>query len=173
MSITADCQLLILGHLGLDHGGLVVHKLLHSQDYLENVFPVQVLAILEPLNHVVDELLGHLVSKLGTIVAGVNSHVFQIQAFCCRGCISHLDGLEEGIALDQLLTCVVLDLCGSVAWLLLDDNLPVVDGVRVSENCRVCDCSSVVCLDEIRVHFYRLGCIGYCVSIGLKLDVCL
>ena len=68
VGVTTDSHQLALGHLGLHHGWLLVDNILHGQDDLESVLPVNLLAVLESLNHVVDELLCHLVAELDTIV---------------------------------------------------------------------------------------------------------
>ena len=79
--VTADGDLLTLGDLCLDHGGLLIDKLGDGQDNLEDVFSVNRLAVLEPLSHVVNELLSHnTVFETSAIVAVVNKHVIEIEA---------------------------------------------------------------------------------------------
>lgn len=163
--ITTDSQLALLLDLHLDHGGLLVDNVLDSEQDLVDILLMDALAILESLNHVVNKLLCHLVSKLHAIVAVIYHHVVQIQTLGGGWCVCDLDGLEEGVALDNLLAGIMLQFCRLVAGLLLDDNLPVVDGVCMSENGRVGHCSSVVSLDEIAVEFYRLGGIGHSITV--------
>lgn len=79
VSVSTDSKLLALLNLCLDHGGLVVNNILYSQDDLENVLPMDLLAVLESLNHIVDVFLCHLVAQLSTIVAVLDNHVGQIQ----------------------------------------------------------------------------------------------
>lgn len=171
VSIAADCQLVILGHLHLDHCGFLVDNVLDSKNDLVNVFARELLPILESLNHVVDEFLSHLVSKLRAVVAGFDSHLIEIETLSGRGCFRDLDGLEKSISLDELLTSIELNLGDLVVWILLDDYLPVVDGIAVFEYGGVSDRSSVVCLDKGGVDIYGVRRICYCKSVCFELNV--
>jgi hypothetical protein len=62
VSVTTDSELHVAGNLDLNHGGLVVYELLDLDDDLVDVFPVDLLARLETFNHIIDELLCHLVA---------------------------------------------------------------------------------------------------------------
>jgi hypothetical protein len=62
VSVTTDSELHVAGNLDLNHGGLVVYELLNRDDDLVDVFPVDLLTRLETFNHIIDELLCHLVA---------------------------------------------------------------------------------------------------------------
>lgn len=62
MGITTDGQLDIVGNLNLNHGWLIADDFLDSEDDLVDIFPMDFLASLKPLRHVIDELLGHSVA---------------------------------------------------------------------------------------------------------------
>lgn len=158
MSVSADGYLLALLNLSFDHGGLVVNNVLDCQDDLENMLPVDLLAILESLDHVINVFLSHLVSQLGAIVAVLNDHAVQVQTLRGRRGIGDLDSLEEGIALDKLLTCVALSLGNLVTGTLLHYNFPVVDSVGMSQDGSVGNSSSVVCLDLALARHVRGAC---------------
>lgn len=70
--IAANGQVDIVRDLHFHHGSLLVGDLLDRDDDLVDVFLVDLLAILEALNHVVNELLGHLAAKLHAIVVGLD-----------------------------------------------------------------------------------------------------
>lgn len=52
----------------LDHSGLFLDNVHYGDDDLVDILLGQLLSVLEPLNHVFDELQRHLVSQLRAIV---------------------------------------------------------------------------------------------------------
>ena len=78
MRVTADCDLIALLNVKLHHGWLLLHQLHDGYDYLEDILPRQLFAILEPLNHILDELQCHFLLQLRSIVRRIHHHVFQI-----------------------------------------------------------------------------------------------
>lgn len=95
MRITANRQLDVFRNLHLHHGRLVVQQLLHGDDYLVDVFLVDLLPVLEPLRHVVDELLRHLLAQPHAVVALLHGHGVDVEPLRRRGLVAHLDGGEE------------------------------------------------------------------------------
>lgn len=81
MSITANCQLHIFRDLDLNHCRLVIDKLPDGQYDLVDIFSVYFLAVFEPLRHVVDKLLRHLVAKFHAVVVWLDSHRGDIETF--------------------------------------------------------------------------------------------
>lgn len=61
MSITTDRQLNIIRDFHLNHSSFVVDDVLDRDNDLVNIFPVDLLAILEALHHIVNEFLCHFV----------------------------------------------------------------------------------------------------------------
>ena len=78
MGISANCNLVTICNIMLDHGGFLLDNVHDSDDDLVDVFLSQLLSVLEPLNHVFDKLQSHLISQLCAIVCGVHSHVFEV-----------------------------------------------------------------------------------------------
>ena len=74
MRVTADCQLSTLVHTNLDHGWFRIHDVLDSLDDLEGILAMNFLAVLEPLDHIIDELLRHFLLQSHTIIAVVNCY---------------------------------------------------------------------------------------------------
>lgn len=95
MSVTADRQLNIVRNFHLHHGRLIVQHLLRGNDYLVDIFLVDLLPVLEALRHVIDELLRHLVPEPRTVVAILDYHGVEVESLRRRGLILHLDGGEE------------------------------------------------------------------------------
>jgi hypothetical protein len=125
MSISADRNSLPLFYLHLHHGRLIVHELLDRQYDLEHIFLRQLLPILESRDHVVNELLCHLLAQLHTIVALLQRHMLQIQALGRTGRIFDLNRLEERIPLDHLVALDHAHARRRVLRGLLDHQLPV------------------------------------------------
>lgn len=73
--------------------------------------------------------------------------MFDIEAFCCRGSIFNFDGLEESVALDNLLAVGEADLCQSIVGCLLYDQFPVTEGLVMLQNGSVGGSAAVVCLE--------------------------
>lgn len=171
MSVTADGDRRALGHIVLNHCRLVVHQLLDREDDLVNVFFVKPLPVLESFNHVVDKLLGHLIAQPRAIILFIDGHVLQVQALRSRRRILDLNGLEESIALDNLLAFGVLKLGIPVRGILLDDNFPVTQCIAMVEDGRVGDGSTVVGLYIVGIKFERFCGIRDCKPVGLEFNV--
>jgi hypothetical protein len=60
MCVSAHCDLVPVLDVYLDHGGFLLDQVHDGQYDLENVLPRDLLPILEPLDHVLDELERHL-----------------------------------------------------------------------------------------------------------------
>lgn len=146
VSITADSQLHIFGNLNLDHGWLLVDKLLNGKNDLVNIFSVNFLAGLESLCHIIDELLGHGIAKSSTVVVRLNSHRVQIKSFGGRWLIPNLDSCEEGHLSHNLLAIFELEPGIFIPGVDLDTLLEVVNGIFWSKNRCLGQASSVVCL---------------------------
>jgi hypothetical protein len=123
--ITANRQLNVIRDLHLHHGRLVVNYLLHGDDDLVNVFLVDLLASLESLNHVIKELLCHLIPKLDTIIVWFDGNGIDVEAFCRRGFVCKLDGGKEVLLSHDLLALGQLDFRILVARVEFDAILEV------------------------------------------------
>ena len=104
MGVSTDGELDIVRNFHLHHGGLIVYELLHSNDYLVDVFPVDLLAILEPLHHIIDELLRHLIAKSYAVMAGLYYHGVEIKTFGGGRFVTNFDGGKEVELAHDLLT---------------------------------------------------------------------
>lgn len=94
--ITTDSQLHIVGDLYLHHGGFVVYELLDGQNNLIHVLAMDLLASLEALSHVVNELLCHLLAESHTVVIILHRHAIKVESLSRRGLVAHLDSGEKG-----------------------------------------------------------------------------
>src|SRR5215469_13397157 len=61
VSVAAHGEPVVFFYLHLDHGRLILHDILHRQYYLEHVFLMYLLPILESLNHILNKSFRHLV----------------------------------------------------------------------------------------------------------------
>ncbi|KAI7506207.1 hypothetical protein KC367_g270 [Hortaea werneckii] len=147
VSVSAYGELVAALDVGFHHCRLVVDQLLHGQYYLEDILLVQLLALLEPDDHVVYELLRHLILQVHTIVRILDHHRV------------------------QLLTRIVLRLRNLVRWVLSYYHLPVDNRIMVLEDCRVCYRSSVVGLGEGGVDIDGMRRIRYRITICFQLDI--
>ena len=173
MGVAADGDLVALLDVVLDHGRLLLDNVHDGQDDLVGVLLGQLLAIFEPLDHVLDELLRHAALELGAVVVGLEQHVLDVEAFSGRGRVVDLDGLEEGIALDDALALGHAQLRVGVGGGLFGDQPPVAQGLAVLEHGRVGRGAAVVGLDIGGVELDGLVCVGDCVAVRLELEVCL
>ena len=89
------------------------------------------LAVLKPLNHVIDEFLRYLFLQPYAVVFVFHHHAVNIQSLCRALLFPDVDRFEKCIALNNLLTDFVLGLCSLVTWISFDDNLPVAKGIFV------------------------------------------
>lgn len=120
MSVTAYGESDILGDLDLDHSRLIIDQLRDGQYNLVDVLLVYLLAVLESLYHIIDELLCHFASEFHTIVVSIDSDRVHIKALGRRWPICNLDSGEEIelahnlLALDELefgILVARVDLC--------------------------------------------------------------
>ena len=146
MRVTADCNLFSLFNVVLHHCRLLLDNIHDGHDDLVGVLLGQLLAVLELLNHVLDELERHALLECGPLVALLEHHVLDVEALCGRRRILDLDGLEEGVALDDLFAFCHAQFRVRIARRLLDDDFPVAQGFAVLENGSVCRGAAVVCL---------------------------
>lgn len=146
MSITTDRQLLAHINANLHHRRLVVHNVLHSLDDLEDILAVNVLAILKPLNHIIDKLLGHLTPKAHTIIVILHLDSIDVQALKCGRRVGDLNGLLKFYTADELLALGQLDLRILVVWLALNDGLEIPKGSFIVEDGGFGKGASPVCL---------------------------
>lgn len=138
MRVTANRQFLARIHSNFHHCRLGVHEILYSLDYLEDILAVDLLAILEPLDHVIDKLLGHFVPEAHTVVAIVDLHRIDVQPLECRWRFGNLNRLLEFYTANQFLTICQLKLRIAVAGLAFHHSLEILEGRLVVENGRVC-----------------------------------
>lgn len=103
MSITANSQLRALVHPNLNHSRLSIDKVLNSLDNLERILPVNLLPILKPLNHVINELLSHLRPESHAIIRIIHGDSINIQALKSRRRVGDLNGLLKFQPSDQFL----------------------------------------------------------------------
>lgn len=157
----------------LDHGGLLLDNVHDGQYYLVGVLLGDLLAVLELLDHVLDEFQRHAALQVRSLVAVLEHHVLHVQALCRRRRILHLNGLEEGVALDDALAFRHAQLRVGIAGRLLDDELPVAQGLAVLQYGRVGGGAAVVGLDIVWVELDGLVGVGNRIAVRLELDVCL
>lgn len=134
MGITTDCKLDVLGNVDLDHGRLVVHKLLDGDDDLVDVFSVNQLASLEPLHHVVNEFLCHAISKSHTVIILLNDHGVQVKIGGSGGLITNFDGSKKGELTDNPFAFLQFQTSILVVGVKLDTFFEVIDGFFRSED---------------------------------------
>ena len=95
MCITAYCELDIVRYSNLDHCGFVVYDLHNGDDNLVHELLVYFLSVLETLDHVVDELLRHLVLDLDAVVVGLDGDSVEVEALGSGGLITNFYGGVE------------------------------------------------------------------------------
>lgn len=134
MSITADCELHIIGNLDLHHCRLIIHKFPDGQYDLVYIFPVYLLAVFEPLCHVVNELLRHLVTESYAVVVWLDGHRVYIKTFCSRRRIADLDSGEEVELAHNSLALNELEFGIFVPWVDLRARLEILEGILGSEH---------------------------------------
>lgn len=132
--VAADGQLDIVRDRHLHHGRLVVHDLLNRQKDLVDIFLVDLLAVLEPLGHVVDKLLCHLLLEPHAVVIRLYRDRVDIKALGRGGLVADLDGSVEGELADDLPALVELELGVLVVRVELDALFEVLDSVLGSDN---------------------------------------
>lgn len=91
VGVAANRKLDIVWHLHLDHRRLIVDDLLNGKEDLVDEFLVDLLAVLKPLDHVVDELLRHLIFNLYTIVVWFDGDRVKVETFGRRRLIANFD----------------------------------------------------------------------------------
>lgn len=81
MCVTTHSQFIPLFHPDLNHRRFRIDKIPNSLDDLEHILAVNLLPVLEPLNHIIDELLCHFIPNPDTVIPIVHSHRIDIQVF--------------------------------------------------------------------------------------------
>ncbi|PYI09976.1 hypothetical protein BO78DRAFT_11064 [Aspergillus sclerotiicarbonarius CBS 121057] len=191
MRITANRQPLALLHTNLNHRRLRIDQILDSLDYLERVLAMDLLAGLEPLDHIVNELLCHFLLQPRTIIASIHSHGINIQVLKSGRRVADLNRLLELQPTDQLLALAQLQLRIAVVRLPLNHGLEILQGVLVVQDGGIRKGSSPVSLDKLAmvtqpaspapstnlsivgVELQRLGGIHDRKAICFKFDMCL
>lgn len=151
VSITTDRQLLARIDTNLNHSRLIIDDVLHSLDDLEDILAVNLLAVLKPLNHIIDELLCHLILEAHTVIVILHLNSIDIQALECGRWVGDLDGLLEIYTTDELLALCQLDFRILVARFTLDDGLEIPECSLVVEDGSFGEGASPVCLRSKRV----------------------
>lgn len=137
MSVTTDGQFSSLVNPNLHHCRLCIDNVLNRLDNLEDVFAVYFPPILEPFNHIINELLCHLIPQPDAIILVVHGNRIDVQLFKGRRGIANLDGLFKLHATNKLLAIDQLQFRISVARLLLYDGFEVFQGLAVVKDSRV------------------------------------
>lgn len=148
MGVTANCKLDVVRYGHLDHGGFIIDNLLGGNYNLVDVFPVYFLAILKALNHVIDELLCHLILNLYSVVIRFDGDRIDIEAFGGRWFITNIDGGVEVQLAHDLLALGMLKFGIFIAWVELDAFLEVLNCVLGFQDSGIGDCAAEVGLRE-------------------------
>lgn len=149
MCVTADCELCVVRNLHLHHRCFIVDDLLDRNNDLVDIFPVDLLAVLEALGHVVDKLLRHLLVDMCAVVFFLNGHGVEVETLCGGGLVADLDGSEESQLPHDLLAFFQLETGILVVGVEFDTLLEVVDGVLGSNDSCLCQTAAVVCLSPV------------------------
>lgn len=134
VGIAADGELDVIGYCDLDHCRLFVHNLLDGNDDLVHKFLVDLLPVLEPLDHVIDELLCHLILDLHAIIVWLDRDGINVQTFGSRGFVANLNGSIEVELSDNLLAVGELELGILIVGVELGDQLEVTKSIFWLEN---------------------------------------
>lgn len=129
-----------------DHRRLRIDKLLDGLDNLERIFAMDLLPVLEPLEHIVDELLRHLAPQPHAVIAIVHLDRVDIQVLERGRRLGDLNGLLELKPAHQLLAVRELQPRIAVIRLPLDNGLKVLQGVAVIQDGGVRQRSPPICL---------------------------
>ena len=148
MRITTDGQLSALVHPDFNHCRLRIDKVLHCLYNLEDIFAMYLLAVLEPLEHIVNELLRHLGAQPHAIVLVVHGHRIDIQLLERGGRVTNLDGLFESLPSHKLLAVRQFQFRIAVIGFFLHDSLEVLQGLPVVQDSSVGQGTSPVCLSK-------------------------
>jgi hypothetical protein len=152
MCITANRQLLARLNANLHHRRLGVHKVLDSLDNLEDILAVDLLSILEPLNHVVNEFLCHFLAEAHTIVTILNLDSTNIQIRKCGGRVRNLNGLLEVYPANELFTLGSLELRALVVGLPLGNSLEILQSILVIKNGSISQTTAPISLEETQIQ---------------------
>lgn len=91
MCITADGKFDVVRYSKLNHGRLIIDDLLRLNYNLVGVFFMNLLAILEALDHIVNKFLCHLVSKMYSVVIWFNGNRINIETLGGGGFVANVD----------------------------------------------------------------------------------
>lgn len=155
MRITAHSQLCALFHSNLDHRRLRIDNISNRLDDLENILAVDLLPILEPLNHVVNELLRHFTPQSNTVILIIDNDRVDIHLLERRRRLGDFDRLFELDTTHELLALCQLQFRIAIVRFPSNDGLEVFKSSLVVEDGSVRDRSSPVRLVRIRNHIFR------------------
>lgn len=110
MCITADGKLDIVRYSNLNHGRLIVDDPLSLNYNLVGVFFMDLLAVLEALDHVVNEFLSYLVSKVYSVVIRFDGNRVDIKTRGGGGFVANIDSSIKVVLSHNLLAVSELKL---------------------------------------------------------------
>jgi hypothetical protein len=171
MCVTADGDLVSIFDVMLNHRGLFSGDVHDCQDDLVGVLFGNLLAGLESLDHVFNKLECHLVTQLCAIVSALQDHVVDVKTLCNGRCVVNLDGLQEGVALDDLLAFYHAQLRGRIIRSLLDNELPIPQSIAMLQYQSIGRGTAVVGLDVIGIELNRLVCVRDCEAVSFDFQV--
>ena len=151
MGITTDGNLALLWDVDLDHSRLVVDNVLDVEDDLVDIFLVQLLSVLEPLDEIGNKLLRHVVAESDAVVVRLNNHGVDIEPHGRGFGLVNGDGVEEGHLTHNLFALVQPEEGVLVAGLEPDALQKVVDGILGLEDGCPSKTASVECLGVVRL----------------------
>lgn len=192
MCITAYRELSTLFNTNLHHRRLRPDNIQHILHNLERIFPMNLLPILESLNHIIYEFLCHVLVQSHTVIRILDGNRIDIEILKRRSWLGHLDSFLKVHSAHQLFALRQSQFCGLIVRFPFNDGFEVFEGSARVQNGSVGQCSSPVCLypgSEIqtsygrmrdslylhvrRVKFEGLGRIGNGISVSLHFDVSL
>lgn len=101
--VTTHCQFIPLFHPDLNHRRFRIDKIPNRLDNLEHILAVDLLPVLEPLDHIIDKPLCHFVPNPDTVISIVHRHRIDIQVFESRWRVANLNRLLEFHTTDEFL----------------------------------------------------------------------
>lgn len=128
MRVSADRQFGPLFHSDLHQGRLLADDVQNRLDDLERELAMDLLPVLESLDHVVDKLLGHLVTQPDPVVAVIDDDLVDVQILERGGRVPDFNRLLKLETAHQLLAFRKLQLGLPVVWLPLDNGSEVLEG---------------------------------------------
>jgi hypothetical protein len=129
MGVTADGKIDIVGYGQLDHSGLIIDNVLGGNYDLVDVFFVNLLARPEPLDHVINELLCHLIAKAYSVVIGFDFNRIQIKTFRRGRFITNVDSGIKILLAHNPLALSELELSIFIVRVELNTFLEILHGI--------------------------------------------